>query len=44
MQQEHKNSITQIKHNKLKTSFCHLLQHLAWKWSGPIMEGKRQVR
>jgi len=29
------------KPNKLKTRFSCLLQDLAWKWSGPIMEGKR---
>jgi len=41
MQQEHKNTITQHKHNKLKTSFGRLLWSPARKRSGAILEGKR---
>jgi len=39
-QQEHKNTITQSEHNKLKTRFGHLLRRPAWKRSVPILEGK----
>jgi len=42
MQHEHENTITANKHNKLKTRFSHLLQHPAWKQSGPILKGKKK--
>jgi len=41
MQQEHKNTITQHKHNKLKTRLGHLLWRLAGNGVGPIRVGLR---
>jgi len=41
MQHEHKNTITQNKHDKLKIRFSCLLWHPAWKWNRLILEGKR---
>jgi len=38
MQHEHRNAITQNKHNKLKTRFSRLLRHTAWKRCQPILE------
>jgi len=37
MHQEHKNTITQNKHQKTKARFSCLLRHPAWKWRGPVL-------